>query len=192
MRRRLAKELGLELAMRYLVTLFLICWSIASGWKQWSQHINLKKLGKSTICATIASVIICSATQAVEEDSIIKQMNFGQFLTAMNHQEVEKVLFKGINPTSCVATMRNGGEDFLVSEGFPSEDPKSPSGAAQVIALCQHTPGTICKQDLGGLAFKMKRSKPVETKMMLSHSKYPAASEFSREKVGYTKVPLDP
>ena len=154
---------------------------------------RLRRMGTSiAISGTLSLGSLANVGPASAADPL--NLNFENFLVAMKQGEVQKVLFEGVSPSSCLATFKSSGDVYLVKDGFPAfDDPKSASGPTQVIALCQHTPGVECKQDLSALMLKLQTSKTYSgIKPMLSHSSYPAASEFSRLKVNYTPNDLDP
>jgi hypothetical protein len=66
---------------------------------------------------------------------------FDTFLQELEDGKIKKVIFVGINP-SYLQAYDSSGNTYEVKQGFPSyNDPKSPSGPAQVIAKVQHTPG---------------------------------------------------
>jgi hypothetical protein len=152
--------------------------------------LRLRKIGTGIALSGVLSLGALTPAFAVTDPL---NLNFADFVSAMNKGDVQTVLFEGVTPSSCVATFKSGGI-YLVKEGFPAyDDPRSGSGPTQVIGLCQHTPGVECKQDLSSLMLKSRTSKTYSgIKPMPTHSSYPAASEFSRLKVNYTPNDLDP
>jgi hypothetical protein len=109
----------------------------------------------------------------------LKYKTFDQFVSDLRNGLIIKVKFVGINPEYCT-TQYKDGEEYIIKDGFPSfDDPNSPSGPAQAIALVQHTPGVECEQDISDLINLLKRDgNSYRPRKMLSHSSYP--SEFSR------------
>lgn len=73
--------------------------------------------------------IVCQA-------DTFKQNTFAQFLTSLDHGDVSKVTFLGINAKSIIVEYKSGDLSRIgEAEGFPAfEDPLSPSGPTQVIA----------------------------------------------------------
>lgn len=110
-----------------------------------------------------------------EITNIIIDVKFSDFISSLDSDEVSKVVFKGINPDSCIVYFKSG-KIGIVKEGFPAyNDPKSPSGPAQAIAKVQHTPGVICEQDISDvllLSTTRRQTKP-STIPMQTQSKYP-------------------
>ena len=102
-----------------------------------------------------------------------KTMSFGEFVPYLREGKVSKVVFKGISPTFLTAYSKDGNT-IVVEEGFPSiEDPLSPSGPTQAIALVQHTPGVVVEQDLSELFQKSKTARYRGPQPMLESS-YPS------------------
>lgn len=102
-----------------------------------------------------------------------KTMSFGEFIPYLREGKVSKVVFKGISPTFLTAYSKDGNT-IVVEEGFPSiEDPLSPSGPTQAIALVQHTPGVVVEQDLSELFQKSKTARYRGPQPMLESS-YPS------------------
>lgn len=148
-------------------------------------RLHLKKVAAFTASAAVSFGLTPFPSGATE---------FTDFVESLGKGEVTKVVFKGVNPDKAYVTYKSG-EEKVVSEGFPTADPKTPSGPEQVIALCQHTPGTVCVQDLTELLARVQAKRglgPTNVKPMLSSSSYPKASELTRLKVNYTPNTLDP
>lgn len=115
---------------------------------------------------------------AVVQDSI----TFTEYTQQLEAGTLNKVIFKGIRPTYLEAFSKDG-HDYVVESGFPAfDDPLSPSGPAQAIALCTHTPGVTCLQDISDALSLIKGKGGGEPKLvpMLKHSSYP--SEFAAKK----------
>jgi hypothetical protein len=111
-----------------------------------------------------------------QEQKKIASKTFMEFLASMEKGEISRVVFKGVRPEYCVAFYLDG-TIAAIREGFPAyDDPRSPSGPAQVIGLCQHTPGVTCEQDISDvltLSKKLRGKVPTQNRPMLAHSKYP-------------------
>ncbi len=133
-----------------------------------------------TVASAVGSLLLfASGCQA--------DTTFSQFLVDLDEGKISRVVFKGINPKSLVATYKSGAEE-LVSSGFPVEDPRGPSGAAQVIARVQHAPGVVCMQDVSELMSKSSKRR-AEMRPMLSHAAYPAEFDRSRLSPGPPEQP---
>ncbi len=118
------------------------------------------------------------------EGEVMKEstMSFNEFIPLVKGGGVQKVVFKGVHPTYLMAYTKDG--KILVEDGFPAfDDPKGPSGPAQAIALCQHSPGVVVEQDLSDLLLKSTTSDKAgryRPRAMLKSSSYP--SEYDQSK----------
>ena len=143
---------------------------------------------KSVKSVAASCLISCSlGINPVHADmlSAAPTLNFPQFVDLLGKVgEVQSVTFPGLIPDRAIATLKDGSVVEVI-EGFPKEDPRSPAGPTQAIALCQHSYKVVCKQDISDVMRKLKTPKVVEAKPMLSHASYPAASDLTREKVNY-------
>lgn len=129
------------------------------------------------VSAPVVALALSFSMPALAQDSL----TFAEFKQQLSAGSFSKVIFKGIRPTYLEAFSKNG-EAFVVSEGFPAyDDPLSPSGPAQAIALCQHAPGVTCSQDISDVMSLIKGkggSRDPKMMPMLSHSAYPV--EFDK------------
>ena len=97
-----------------------------------------------------------------------------EFLVKLEAKEIKRVVFNGINPRS--ATVTYGDGTTAVLDEMPFDDPKGPSGPAQLIAKCQHTLGVVCSQDVSD-ALRLAKSratylgKPLNT--LIESNQYP-------------------
>jgi hypothetical protein len=152
---------------------------------------STSKLVNSLLLTSILTILPCSLAARADEVGNIgeyestaatktsSKMNMATFLTQLESGSFNRVVFKGINPKYLEAYTKNG-DMYLVEEGFPSyDDPKSPSGPAQVIAKVQHTPNVICQQDISDAMSKLAaKSQAYEMRPMLSHNPYPKEFEY--------------
>ena len=111
-----------------------------------------------------------------EAEGLVKtttSMSFEEFVPYLRGGNVQRVVFRGISPTYLTAYNKDG-TSLLVEEGFPSfDDPLSPSGPTQAIALVQHTPGVVVEQDLSDLFKKSKTAKKYGGPKPMLQSVYP-------------------
>lgn len=119
------------------------------------------------------------------EGEVMKEttMSFNEFIPLVKGGGVQKVVFKGARPTYLMAYTKDG--KIMVEDGFPAyDDPMGPSGPAQAIALCQHSPGVVVEQDLSDLLLKSKTSDKAgkyKPRAMLKSSGYPAEYDQSKK-----------
>ena len=110
-------------------------------------------------------------------------MTFSDFIPEIRSGNVERVVFKGIRPTFLTAYTKDN-KMIKVEEGFPAfDDPMSPSGPTQAIALCQHSPGVVVEQDISDLIVKSKTKggKYSGPKPMLKSSAYPSTYDNNKK-----------
>ena len=143
--------------MHLLFLLLFVLLALATSWRMninYSSKLR-RAFSSSFAVATVAlnSLVLqpVVVTNVLADDSTStiassKDITFLEFLEKLSKSEVTKVIFIGVNPKEAIVTL-NDGTIKILSE-LPAEDPKSPSGVAQVIAKCQHTPGVICQQDI--------------------------------------------
>ena len=98
---------------------------------------------KRSFIAIIASTSI-SISPSLADSSYLTEL-----LKQLDDNNVSKVVFRGITPTSATVYLKNS--DNILDVALPFDDPKSPSGPAQVIARVQHTPGVVVQQDIGDI-----------------------------------------
>ena len=180
----LLKAAHLSEIMKLLLCILMGC--IGATWlagvsslllSRWQLNIQLA-LNANTRAAVAALLLAGSnaampALPAFAQDSI----TFTEFKKKLNEGVYDRVVFVGIRPTYLEA-FEKGGAAFVVQDGFPAfDDPLSPSGPAQAIALCQHTPGVVCMQDISDVMQLSKTKKQLgeggkKILPMLSHSSY--------------------
>lgn len=121
--------------------------------------------------------IVASASISISP-SLADPSSLSELLKQLDDNNVSKVVFRGITPTSATVYLKNS--DNILDVALPADDPKSPSGPAQVIARVQHTPSVIVQQDIGDI-LKTTRKKNVagiQRAMFLSgQSPYPSKSD---------------
>ena len=122
----------------------------------------------ATVLGSMSLVGVASVRGA--DDSL----SFQNYLNELSDGNIKQVTFVGIRPTYLIAVDKDG-KKYIVRDGFPSfDDPLSPSGPAQAIAACQHTPGVVCMQDISE-AMKLSRTgRTGIAQPLLSSSSYPA------------------
>ena len=161
----------------YIIYFFLF--EITGGFKLKSS-LRIYKNTPDTILINLASAIlsifVIPSAYASETLTPSRSTTFQVFVQNLDHGDISKVVFEGINPTYLTAYYKTG-EVSVVKDGFPYyNDPLSPSGPAQAIAKVQHTPGVICQQDISDVLMKSKTRKSKDVpiiKPMLQHSAYP-------------------
>ena len=134
---------------------------------------SLKTFKRSLIGIIVSSnIYINSAAYATSALG-----NVSDLLAQLDKDNVNKVIFHGINPETATVYLKDDNQIEIV---LPLDDPKSPSGPAQVIARVQHQPNVVCIQDIGDV-LKTTSKKSVQgdqKKMFLSgQSPYPSKSD---------------
>jgi hypothetical protein len=151
-----------------LVSVLLAMCSLTSAWN--IDPFFTRSFHQKAFAVTAAALSF-TAPSVVVADS--KSMAFDDFVPYMRSGEVTKVLFRGIRPEGLEAYAKNG-DVITVKEGFPAYDnPLSPSGPTQAIALCQHTPGVLVEQDLSELMLKAKTNRRYTGPQAMLESTYP-------------------
>lgn len=112
----------------------------------------------------------------------VKSVAMKDFLSSLDKNEIKKVIFDGIRPSSMKVFYQNGDVGFMYEkDGFPAyDDPKSRSGPAQIIARVQHSPGVICEQDISDVIATLSNKK-VKTQPLLKSNPYPKTYAFYPE-----------
>ena len=131
---------------------------------------------KRSFIAVVASTSI--SISSITLPSIADSSTLTELLKQLDDNNVSKVVFRGITPTSASVYLKNS--ESILEVPLPFDDPKSPSGPAQVIARVQHTPGVICQQDIGDIlkTTKKKNVAGIQNAMFLSgQSPYPTKSD---------------
>jgi hypothetical protein len=150
----------------FFVVLVSVLFCNSSAWERFftrSFHKNAFAVTAAALSFTAPSVVVADS----------KSMTFDDFVPYMRSGEVTKVLFRGILPDGLEAYAKNG-DVITVKEGFPAhDDPLSPSGPTQAIALCQHTPGVRVEQDLSELMLKAKTNRRYIGPQAMLESTYP-------------------
>ena len=121
--------------------------------------------------------IVASASISISP-SLADPSSLSELLKQLDDNNVSKVVFRGITPTSATVYLKNS--DNILDVALPADDPKSPSGPAQVIARVQHTPSVIVQQDIGDIlkTTTKKNVAGIQRAMFLSgQSPYPSKSD---------------
>ena len=142
----------------------------------WRAHVgsSLRRLLSASLPLAVSVAVSVSSGAA---DGVGREIDFKSWLTELDAGRVERVVFNAINPTELRFYGPSSTEPVLVRAGFPAfDDPLSPSGPAQAIARCQHSPGVTCKIDVSSTValFKSRsRTGPSPARPLLQHSAYP-------------------
>ena len=129
-------------------------------------------LKRSLIGIVISSNIYINSAYATSSQGTLNDL-----LNQLDNNNVNKVIFHGINPETATIYLKDNNE---IEIKLPIDDPKSPSGPAQVIGRVQHSPNVECIQDIGDVlkSTSKKSVKGVQKKMFLSgQSPYPTKSD---------------
>ena len=132
----------------------------------------LKRSFLALVASTSVNVNSISSVLATTRES-----NLSELIKQLDDNNVSKVVFRGITPTSATVYLKNSDE---LEVPLPKDDPKSQSGPAQVIARVQHQPGVLCQQDIGDIlkTTKKKNVGGIQSPMFLSgQSPYPIKSD---------------
>ena len=133
--------------------------------------VNALSVLKRSFIAIVASASISISPSLADSSSL------SELLKQLDDNNVSKVVFRGITPTSATVYLKNSD---ILDVVLPVDDPKSPSGPAQVIARVQHTPSVIVQQDIGDIlkTTSKKNVAGMQPAMFLSgQSPYPSKSD---------------
>ena len=133
--------------------------------------VNALSVLKRSFIAIVASASISISPSLADSSSL------SELLKQLDDNNVSKVVFRGITPTSATVYLKNSD---ILDVSLPVDDPKSPSGPAQVIARIQHTPSVIVQQDIGDIlkTTSKKNVAGMQPAMFLSgQSPYPSKSD---------------
>ena len=133
---------------------------------------SFKALKRSLIGIVISNSLYNSAVYATSSQGTLTDL-----LIQLDGNNVNKVIFHGINPETATVYLKDNNE---IEIKLPFDDPKSPSGPSQVIARVQHQPNVECIQDIGDVlkTTSKKTVKGNQKKMFLSgQSPYPTKSD---------------
>lgn len=133
--------------------------------------VNALSVLKRSFIAIVASASISISPSLADSSSL------SELLKQLDDNNVSKVVFRGITPTSATVYLKNSD---ILDIALPVDDPKSPSGPAQVIARVQHTPSVIVQQDIGDILKTTSRKNVagMQPAMFLSgQSSYPSKSD---------------
>ena len=154
--------------MLKLILIVLFCSVCIDGLK-----LHLKRSIIALAASTSVNLMNLSPVLAETRES-----NLEELIKQLDDNNVSKVIFRGITPTSATVYLKNAADELEVS--LPYDDPKSPSGPAQVIARVQHQPGVVCQQDIGDILKTTKKNNVggLQRPMFLSgQSPYPTKSD---------------
>ena len=169
--------------MQTLPFILLLSLLIAQGVLSWSFHQSSPAVVRTwcakAVCAS--ALFVTSSSSMVQAAETKPDLNLQEFVQKLEAGQFNKVVFNGVNPTSATLFYADGSTGLLTQ--MPAEDPKSPSGSAQLMAKCQHTPSVVCQQDVSdALRLTKKKSTYIGKSLndQLSHSSYP--KELAYEK----------
>lgn len=152
--------------IRSIVLLLLISVIVIDGLK--ISSLLIKKSIVSLVTGISISTISLPCLAASSPSTL------SELLKQLDDNNVNKVVFRGIIPTSATVYLKNNEE---LEVPLPNDDPKSPSGPTQIIARVQHSIGVVCQQDLEDIfktTSKRGNVKGVQPPMVLSgQSPYP-------------------
>ena len=150
-----------------------------TSWSYQSSPAVVRTWCAKAVCAS--ALFITSSSSMVQAVETKPDVNLVDFVQKLESGQFKKVVFNGINPSTATLFYADGSTGLLTQ--MPIEDPKSPSGVAQLMAKCQHTPSVICQQDVSdALRLTKKKSTYIGKDLndQLSHSSYP--KELAYEK----------
>ena len=175
-------RLTLLVALLLLLVVPAYSWSLRNG-RRFSAVASALLLNIQNPALALSSEPV--QVVAAERQS---EANFDEFIVRLDKGEFDEVVFYGIRPTYLVATEKGTGKPLLVRDGFPAyDDPLSPSGPQQAIAKVQHTPGTICVQDISeALALSKTAKREGAQRPLVSSSAFPKEYAYTRDEASGT------
>ena len=141
--------------VQFLLSIIMGTAVVSHGWRlpSWSRPLQPARTvaGKMAAAAGLLLGTVALPTPPAHA------LGLSDFLVKLEGgKEIKRVVFNGVNPKTATVTYADGTTALL--DEMPFDDPKGPSGPAQLIAKCQHTPGVQCSQDISD-ALKLAKTR---------------------------------